>query len=1033
MTSSDPGPADAGPSSAWREAVARLSRPAPAEPSAGQARAALHFEARQRVRRATERWQRSNAGTVPADPASDAPVVLAVRPAVLGASGRWKTSGISWGTIQYHVHRLALSGAQLRWFHQVAALRRSTPAALGDDPDRILLDEYESPLLWELLAQAPGAGVELVAGAAGDAVHVGREAEVLLDATTSADALGLETVVLFDGERRPVETVGRIGDHGLYAVTWGRTPRIDLAPTRSPLTQEQRLVLERPLPAVPVAEATDFLQEVYPALRQAVPIVSSDESVAFPSIDPPALALVVEHRPAQSVELHWEWLYRVGSTRSRRATDVEPAPGEYADREAEAARLALLGNDPLPGGLEAGVPAVLRGVDALEFVEETLPRLTGRGDLRIREVGERPRFTELTATPELTLTAFPSEEPDWFDLGFIVTVEGRDIPFTPLFAALTRGAKKLLLIDRTYLPLDRPIFDRLREIIQDASTFPEWETGVLRLTRQHAAVWDELDELADHTEQDPVWRETVAGLLALADGEDGGGSEHGGSADQGEAEESGADRRGSSLIDAAPLPAPSTTAVLRPYQEHGRRWLHFLWRHRLGGILADDMGLGKTLQALSLVADAVAAERAEGSTPAPFLVVAPASVVPNWGAEAARFAPGLTVATLTSAVRSTARLREAVAGADLVVTSYALFRLDADRYAALDWSGLILDEAQVVKNRQTRVHRAARDLRAPFKLAITGTPLENDLLELWSLFAIVAPGLLPPAHRFAQHYARPIAAREEIAAERLATLRRRVRPLMLRRTKEQVAPELPPRQEQVLTVELSPSHRRVYDAYLQRERQKILDLVDDLDRQRFNVLRSLTLLRRLSLDASLIDTSDDPHGEFDDIPSSKLDALMEQLADVVAEGHRALVFSQFTGYLAKVADRLTTAGIAHAVLDGTTRRRAEVIDGFRDGTAPVFLISLRAGGFGLNLTEADYVFLLDPWWNPAVEQQAIDRTHRIGQTSPVMVYRLVAADTIEEKVMALKAEKARLFDAVLDGEGAFDAALTADDIRGLLA
>ena len=1000
MTSPSPAPHPS-----WRDAVARLSHPT-TEETAGEATAALHFDVRQLDRRPADRWQRSSSRTVRADPASDAPIVLAVRPAVLGASGRWKTSGISWGTIQYHVHRLALSRRQTRWFHQVSALRRSTPPGLGDDPDRILLDDYESPLLWELLAQAGDAGVELVTGPGGS-VQLGTTADVLLDASAVDDALGLESVVLFDGERRPVESVGRIGDHGLYAVDWTPAPRILLAPSTGPLTPEQRAVLTHPLPRVPAAEAGEFLHEVYPVLRQAISIVSSDETVAFPAIDPPSLALVVEHRPNASVELHWEWLYRVGATRTRRASDVPPEAGQYSDPAAEAQRLALIGRDPLPGGLVAGVPAALTGLDALEFVEETLPRLAGRGDLRIREVGARPAFRAITDAPELTLTVMPGTEADWFDLGVIVRVDGRDIPFTPLFAALTRGSKKLLLVDRSYLPLDLPVFDRLREIIQDSSTFPEWETGVLRLNRRQAAVWEELAELADHTEQDESWRETVEGLLALAaDGDD--------------------------PLDDVPAPAHSVTAELRPYQEHGRRWLHFLWRHRLGGILADDMGLGKTVQTLSLIADVVAA-RPDDASPAPFLVVAPASVVSNWGAEAGRFTPGLTVATLTSGVRSVSQLREAVAGADLVVTSYALFRLDTDRYAALDWAGLVLDEAQVVKNRQSLVHRAARDLPAPFKLAITGTPLENDLLELWALFAIVAPGLLPPAHRFTQHYARPIAAGDDVAAARLETLRRRVRPLLLRRTKEQVAPELPARQEQVLTVELSPSHRRVYDAYLQRERQKVLDLVDDLDRQRFTVLRSLTLLRRLSLDASLIDTSDDPHGEFDDIPSSKLDALLEQLADVIAEGHRALVFSQFTTYLAKAAERLTAAGIPFAMLDGSTRRRSEVIDGFRTGSAPVFLISLRAGGVGLNLTEADYVFLLDPWWNPAVEQQAIDRTHRIGQSAPVMVYRLVAADTIEEKVMALKAEKARLFDAVLDGGTGFDAALTAEDIRGLLA
>jgi SNF2 family DNA or RNA helicase len=250
---------------------------------------------------------------------------------------------------------------------------------------------------------------------------------------------------------------------------------------------------------------------------------------------------------------------------------------------------------------------------------------------------------------------------------------------------------------------------------------------------------------------------------------------------------------------------------------------------------------------------------------------------------------------------------------------------------------------------------------------------------------------------------------------------------MLRRTKEAVAAELPEKQEQVLRVDLSPRHRRLYDLYLQRERQKLLGLVEDLDRNRFIVFRSLTLLRMLALDASLVDE------QYAGVASAKLDVLLEELDDVIAGGHRALIFSQFTSLLDRLKTRLDERGIAYSSLDGSTRRRAEVIDGFRTGDAPVFLISLKAGGFGLNLTEADYVFLLDPWWNPAAETQAIDRTHRIGQTSNVMVYRMIANDTIEEKVMALKDQKARLFDALMDDPGsAFGSALSADDIRGLL-
>ena len=249
---------------------------------------------------------------------------------------------------------------------------------------------------------------------------------------------------------------------------------------------------------------------------------------------------------------------------------------------------------------------------------------------------------------------------------------------------------------------------------------------------------------------------------------------------------------------------------------------------------------------------------------------------------------------------------------------------------------------------------------------------------------------------------------------------------MLRRTKDLVAADLPEKQEQLLEVELSPKHRKIYDTHLQRERQRILKLLDDLDENRISILASLTRLRQLSLDPALVDSA------HEDVGSAKLDALVEHLVEISAEGHRALVFSQFTGFLARVRARIDAAGIAYSYLDGSTRKRAEVIDGFKAGDAPVFLISLKAGGVGLTLTEADYCFLLDPWWNPAVENQAVDRTHRIGQTRNVVVYRMVSAGTIEQKVMELAQRKAELFKSVLDADSMTSAALTADDIAGLL-
>ena len=469
-------------------------------------------------------------------------------------------------------------------------------------------------------------------------------------------------------------------------------------------------------------------------------------------------------------------------------------------------------------------------------------------------------------------------------------------------------------------------------------------------------------------------------------------------------------------------PPASLRARLRPYQQDGFGWLAFLWEHRLGGILADDMGLGKTLQSLALICHA----RQRDPAAAPFLIVAPTSVVANWAAEAARFAPDLNVVPVSATVaRSGQGLGELVAGADAVVTSYTLLRIDFAAYAALGWSGLLLDEAQQAKNRQSKVYQCARRLAAPVKIAITGTPMENNLMELWSLLSITAPGLFPSPDRFRDYYARPVERQGD--SERLAQLQRRIKPLVRRRTKEQVAADLPAKQEQVLEVDLHPQHRKAYQTRLQRERQKVLGLIGDMNSNRFAIFRSLTVLRQLSLHAGLVDEA---HAG---LASAKIDALLGQLQEVTGGGHRALVFSQFTGFLGKVRERLEAEGIPYCYLDGSTRDRAAVVRRFKDGTAPVFLISLKAGGFGLNLAEADYCFLLDPWWNPATETQAVDRAHRIGQTRSVMVYRLVAKDTIEEKVMALKARKARLFSSVLDDGNAFGTTVDADDIRALLS
>jgi SNF2 family DNA or RNA helicase len=564
------------------------------------------------------------------------------------------------------------------------------------------------------------------------------------------------------------------------------------------------------------------------------------------------------------------------------------------------------------------------------------------------------------------------------------------VDFASLFAALDRDDESLILPSGTWLRLDRPELDKLRELIREAQGLADPSaTGVARVNRFQTSWWEELAELGVVGEQSRRWADAVARMATLAAPE--------------------------------PVPTPSgLDATLRHYQQEGLDWLAFLHRNGLGGILADDMGLGKTVQTLALMLHVL-----EKDPGARFLVVAPTSVVENLAREAARFAPGLDVRTIeeTEARRGTP-LAKAIVGANLVVTSYALFRLEFEHYAEHEWELLLLDEAQFVKNHQGKTYGCARRLPAATKIAVTGTPLENSLMDLWSLLSITAPGLYPDPKRFGETYRKPIESGDH--PELLATLRRRIAPLMRRRTKAAVLTELPPKTEQTVEVALSPKHARVYETQLQRQRQKVLGLVGDVQKHRFEILKSLTILRQLALDPGLVDEA------HDSIGSAKLDRLLDDLGQIVAEGHRALVFSQFTRYLARVRTRLDAAGIEHSYLDGRTRNRAEAISRFKDGDVPVFVISLKAGGFGLNLTEADYCFVLDPWWNPATETQAVDRTHRIGQLNPVMVYRYVSTDTIEEKVMELKARKADLFASVMDEEGALSGALSEDDIRGLL-
>jgi len=457
----------------------------------------------------------------------------------------------------------------------------------------------------------------------------------------------------------------------------------------------------------------------------------------------------------------------------------------------------------------------------------------------------------------------------------------------------------------------------------------------------------------------------------------------------------------SAEVPEAPRP-DDLDATLRHYQEVGVDWLSFLRNAELGGILADDMGLGKTLQAICVLGT-------------PTLVVCPTSVLHNWASEIARFRPSLSVCVYHGPKRAIDE------DADVVLTTYALLRRDA---AKLDrqWDTVVLDEAQAIKNPQSQSARAAFGLKAKFRLSLSGTPLENRLEELWSQLHFTNPGVLGGRQAFEQRYAKPIGEGDEARA---AELRARLRPFVLRRVKEEVAPELPPRTEMRLYAELAEPERAVYDA-VRAATQK--DMVERLAGSGgvMAALEALLRLRQAACHSSLVPGQ---HAET----SSKLDTLVDALDQVVVEGHRALVFSQWTSFLDLVEARLGKEGIGSLRLDGSTTNRQGMVDRFQaDDGPPVFLISLKAGGTGLNLTAADHVFFLDPWWNPAVEQQAADRAHRIGQDKPVMIYRIVAKDTVEERILDLQERKRALAAATLDGTGSARA-LTKDDLLALLA
>ena len=787
----------------WDQLLTSLTQAKPQSPSRGSARLAIEL--------ILSGADQASSGY----PAAALPR-LTVKARVVQPGARldsWVGGQLSWDRLDSRPYVAGLADAQLRVLKELYWTHRAGDSA-GDRPlyggEKLLdLAAFESGRLWSLLDEAESVGVPLVYRKLGAIPKYGT-AELFLDVVRSEPEgpLQISPVLAVDGSDSEVWPLCFLGSeaHGVAYVDRTeaeRTPdparwRFRLARLINPVpSQLHQLTTSRGWLTVPAAQERRFREEFYPRLRHAASIISSDGSFPLPAISPPTLVLGASYGAGHELQVSWEWAYQVGD--SERRTPISPlralpaggptdsasgamalaGPPDEADaepfRDVDAER-AILAELDVPAATFR--PAQLTGLETMRFSTETVPMLTGRPGVEVEISGTPADYREAGDSLRIELSAdqLPGDN-DWFGLSVVVFVEDQLVLFRELFLALTRGDEYLLLDNGAYFSLDKPGLQALARLIEEARALQDRPSQGLRISRFQAGLWAELAELGVVSRQASAWQRQVDGLLALT-----GSGPDANIADGGD-------------LGQVPLPA-GLTAQLRPYQAEGFQWLAFLWKYQLGGILADDMGLGKTLQTLALIAHA----RAEDPASAPFLITAPTSVVSNWDTEAGRFTPGLKVVVITDTMaRRRKDLAEIIAGADAVVTTYTLLRIDFASYSAVPWSGLILDEAQYTKNHHAKIYQCARRLPVPFKLAITGTPMENNLMELWSLLSITAPGLFPHPEKFQDYYARPI--EKQGSAELLGQLRRRIKPLVKRRTKEQVAADLPAKQEQVLEVE----------------------------------------------------------------------------------------------------------------------------------------------------------------------------------------------------------------------------------------
>lgn len=711
-------------------------------------------------------------------------------------------------------------------------------------------------------------------------------------------------------------------------------------------------------------EVVTLVTQVVPSLRRRLPLDIRTDKLPQPDAIAKPKIVIDTTRNGNMLSAFATLVYcgTDGTVLARIDGDkLTPLSSRIPKRDVES-ELRLMRRLTTVTGLNVGVRAVFQGTEGLDFVE----RVHNYEDADFTGTGHESYFKTAPLVPQLQVSSndftisFASHNPAAPEKSGIATPSA-------VLEAYANGESLVPLLEGGFAPLPTAWLARYGTHISNLLAAKQEQAQLPK-----AALFD-LGKLCEDLDS-PV-PEDYKNLRVLLDQFTG--------------------------IPTAPLPK-DLQAVLRPYQQQGVDWLSYLAQAGLGALLADDMGLGKTLQTLCAV---------RGKT----LVVAPTSVIHNWANEVARFRPTMRCCLFHGASR------KLDADADIVLTSYALLRIENDALCNIAWDTVVLDEAQNIKNPDSQAARSAYKLNAQFRIALSGTPIENRLEELWSLFRFTNPGFLGNRSDFAERYTQPINNGNEAAAN---MLRQRIRPLVMRRLKRDVAKDLPPRTDMVLRCELSQEERQIYDAMRAATRQDVLDQLANGGNV-LQVLEVLLRLRQAACHSALLPGQQAEH-------SSKVRLLVETLSNVVADNHKALIFSQWTSFLDLIEPHLNAAQLPFVRLDGSTPNRMEIVDKFQnDADTKLMLLSLKAGGTGLNLTAADHVFLLDPWWNPAVEDQAADRAHRIGQDKPVFVTRLVATDTVEERILLLQEHKRTLAQAALE-HGAATSSITRQELLELL-